>query len=268
MANTEARDVPAAADNPTPPAMRARIMPWLGDRKSQFVEAALRIDFQASGFAREVFSHGPLIIAPNHRSLTDTVAIRHALDPVTRARTVTIGARDFFAPAATDRHLKWALKALTCAYVVRTYRVCLINRGDDLGDGVGAIMSALRQNWNVLLFPEGTRTRTGELGRFRSGVAHVARESGAGVLPVWIEGTEGVMAVGAWGLRSSTVRLRAGLPIFVRPSESNQAFLERLRGCLLELAHNGRQAGAVGLTGERKSPVPTRTHTQDQRSAN
>jgi len=48
----------------------------------------------------------------------------------------------------------------------------------------------LRTGRNVLIFPEGTRTRDGRLGRLRSGAALFARRAGVPVLPVYLHRTE------------------------------------------------------------------------------
>ena len=47
----------------------------------------------------------------------------------------------------------------------------------------------IRYDASVLLFPEGTRTHTGELQQFKRGAFHMAYESGAKVIPVAIKGT-------------------------------------------------------------------------------
>lgn len=227
----------------TPPAQSAPpldlhsdLYTWWGDRKSDITRVLFRIKIETSGFHEGMFAHGPLIIAANHRSLLDAVVLRIAVPPTQRRRTITIGGRDFFVPAPTDRGLRWLARTLTCGYIVRTYRVALIGRGDDMGDGVPIITSAIEHGWNVILFPEGTRARTHELGRFRSGVAHIARTTGAAVLPVWIEGSEKVLPVGAHCLRSGTIRMTAGEPIQVQADETNAQFLDRMRERIVSLA--------------------------------
>jgi 1-acyl-sn-glycerol-3-phosphate acyltransferase len=58
---------------------------------------------------------------------------------------------------------------------------------NDLGDAlVDACASRLAEGRTLLLFPEGTRTDDGQLGRFRRGAAHVALRSGKPLRPVVI----------------------------------------------------------------------------------
>lgn len=207
----------------------SRSIAWFGDRLSDSVKLLLAIRFEATGFDAEKFTGGPTLIIANHVSLLDTLAIRHALPVSVRVRTATVGARDFFAPSDEDRGLRRLLRSATCAYVTNAYRVCLIGRGDDMGDGIPRIARFLREGWHVILFPEGTRSRTGSMGRFRMGFAHLAESTGAQVLPVWISGTDSVMPVGSPRLRHGAVSVRAGQPTRIGIGESHAEFLQRMR---------------------------------------
>jgi 1-acyl-sn-glycerol-3-phosphate acyltransferase len=218
------------------------VLSWIGNRESSIVRNLWRISVDAKGIDSSAFHSGSTIIAANHRSLLDTVVLRYVLPPSIRAKTATVGARDFFAPGVSDRGVRWLMRSVLCWYIVGTYRVCLIGRGDDMGDGVGRITALLTNGWHVILFPEGTRSRDGELGRFRSGVAHLARCSSARVLPVWLGGTDSLMPVGARWLHRGTITVRGGEPMTVRPDETNSAFLDRLRASIVGLRPSGALA--------------------------
>lgn len=47
----------------------------------------------------------------------------------------------------------------------------------------------LRRGVSIVMFPEGTRTKTGQVGMFKEGAMLLARQSGAEILPVVIDGT-------------------------------------------------------------------------------
>lgn len=217
------------------PATTSQVMCWCGDRVSEFLRLILQVNVKVLGLDVSTFAAGPVVIAANHLSLVDTPLIRYVLPPAIRDRTFTVGARDFFAPAPSDRGVRRVSRHLLCSCIVGTYRVCLIGRGDDMGDGLPKIRSLLAQGWNVILFPEGTRSRTGAMGRFRSGVAQIARESGVAVLPVHIRGTQGILPVGGRWIRSAPLTVTFGQPMRVGGDESNAEFLVRLRDQIASL---------------------------------
>jgi long-chain acyl-CoA synthetase len=66
--------------------------------------------------------------------------------------------------------------------------------------------------FNVLVFPEGTRSADGALGRFRPGIGMLVRETGAAVLPVAISGMGELQASGRW-FRSGKIVVRVGQPV-------------------------------------------------------
>lgn len=70
----------------------------------------------------------------------------------------------------------------------------------------------LSRGTSVIVFPEGTRTRTGEIGRFKDGAFLVAKSAGVGIQPVVIDGTWSLMK--GWRVRMPhTFRVRVLDPI-------------------------------------------------------
>jgi 1-acyl-sn-glycerol-3-phosphate acyltransferase len=66
-----------------------------------------------------------------------------------------------------------------------------VKRGAADVHALKTVIRLLRAGQSVLMFPEGTRTRDGALGRFKSGAASIAIRCGVPVLPVAIEGAYG-----------------------------------------------------------------------------
>ena len=58
------------------------------------------------------------------------------------------------------------------------------------------VKSILSDGESVLIFPEGTRSRTGQLQEFKPGVGLIAQELGVPVVPAYIQGTHQAMPVG------------------------------------------------------------------------
>ncbi|WP_261164810.1 1-acyl-sn-glycerol-3-phosphate acyltransferase [Microbacterium sp. Marseille-Q6965] len=131
---------------------------------------------------------GPVILASNHLSFIDSIAIPVAAAP----RPVHFLAKsDYF----TGKGVKgWFSRAFFTA--VGAVPV-------DRGAGQAALDALERQRQilasgaAVALHPEGTRSRDGRLYKGRTGVAFLALETGAPVVPIGLIGTDKVMPVGA-----------------------------------------------------------------------
>lgn len=72
---------------------------------------------------------------------------------------------------------------------------------------------ALRDGNSFLIFPEGTRSRTGELQRFKKGGFIMAIKGRAAIVPVAIQGTQAAMQKGSPIIRPVTVSIRFGSPV-------------------------------------------------------
>jgi long-chain acyl-CoA synthetase len=79
-----------------------------------------------------------------------------------------------------------------------------------------------------MVFPEGTRSAEGELGRFRPGIGLLAKQCGAAVLPVAIRGLgELKMRKQGW-FRSGMIEVRVGTPVRFKTTESEAVITAKL----------------------------------------
>lgn len=69
---------------------------------------------------------------------------------------------------------------------------------------------------SILIFPEGGRSRHGELGLFKDGAAYIGIKAGAPIVPVALLGTRHVLPFGSGHIRPGNVVLRIGEPIDTR----------------------------------------------------
>jgi long-chain acyl-CoA synthetase len=85
---------------------------------------------------------------------------------------------------------------------------------------------AMDKGYSVLVFPEGERTKDGNIGRFREGTGLLAAELGAPVVPLKIEGLFEMKAQGRYFARPGELRVKVGEPVRYATSE-DPAFITR-----------------------------------------
>ena len=82
---------------------------------------------------------------------------------------------------------------------------------------IARAVEALKRGSCFLIFPEGTRSRTGELGPFKKGGFVVAMDAGSRIVPMVLRGTGELMPRGGFRIRPGTVRVGVLDPV---PAES------------------------------------------------
>lgn len=183
---------------------------------------------------------GPAIVAANHRSWLDPVALAAALP----RRAVFVGSEELVGWRISPGFLPWAGLVHVIAPVVRWYGFIPVRRTElDPGAYTGAALRAALQvldSGGVLaLFPEGGVNRTGQpLASLRRGVALLSVRGGAPVVPAWIYGTDRALPLGSVIPRPRRVAVRFGPPLQPGP-HGEQDLLARLREALLDLHRQG-----------------------------
>jgi 1-acyl-sn-glycerol-3-phosphate acyltransferase len=171
--------------------------------------------------------HGAFLVCPNHLSHFDHPALRIALGPRYRRRLAIAAASDYwFAGRRSRRRAFFAGWLGGFAFSRRL-------RGQSAS--FHAIEQFLEQGWSVLIYPEGTRSRSGAMGQFRPGAALVATRTGRDVLPVRIRGTYEVLPPGARWPRRAQVEVSFGKPLRARPDEDAREFNARLEAAVRAL---------------------------------
>jgi len=126
----------------------------------------------------------PVIFVANHASHVDTPLFLCSLPKWWRERTAVAAAADYFFD------VWW--RAAGTALVFNTFPI-------ERSGGKRATATARRlvtEGWNLLVFPEGTRSKDGWVGRWRHGAARLATEYRVPVVPVAIRGTYAAMPRG------------------------------------------------------------------------
>ena len=95
---------------------------------------------------------------------------------------------------------------------------------------------------SVVFYPEGTRSMTGELGKFKTGGFRLAMQAGVDLLPVTISGTYDLLPPKTWRYRTGKIHLCAADPIPTKNrSPDNPADLAELMQLTRTAIEAGRQ---------------------------
>ena len=122
------------------------------------------------------------VVVANHQSLADIVLLY-----------------------ALRRQFKWLAKRSLFAIPFLGWNMSLAgyiplerNRQGSITRSIRQALEWLQQGMSVIVFPEGTRSRTGELGAFKGGAFTLAIQAGVPVLPVVLAGTRDAIPRGSW----------------------------------------------------------------------
>ncbi|MCR5394677.1 MAG: AMP-binding protein [Bacteroidales bacterium] len=125
--------------------------------------------------------HGPYILASNHQSFLDGLFVMQFLSP--RAMLDTY----FY---AKEQHVHRGY----VAWLASRHNVIVMEQAN-LKKSILKLGEALRQGKNIIIFPEGTRTRDGLVGQFKKMFAILSSELDVPVIPVCIKGAYRAMPI-------------------------------------------------------------------------
>jgi len=111
------------------------------------------------------------------------------------------------------------------SYFVRGFGAFPVHRGRLDKQAFRQADQLLAQGLALVMFPEGKRSKSGQLQPASSGSALIALRSGAPILPVGITGTEKIKGV-AWMLRRPVITVNIGHPFRLPPGSSKLTKVE------------------------------------------
>ena len=148
---------------------------------------------------------GPAIVVANHSSHLDAPLVLRALPRGLRGRTAVGAAEDYFFDS-------W-VRALPAALALNAVPVPRSGRG--AATALARCGALLEEGWSMLLFPEGTRSPDGTLGRLRTGAARLAAAHGVPLLPVYLDGAADALPKGATLPHCAPVTVTFGSPLHI-----------------------------------------------------
>ena len=161
--------------------------------------------------------HGPVIFASNHQSHLDVPVILASLPDRWRYRVSTAMSKEFFdAHFVPDRHGLRDRCTNTLNYRLSTFvfnAFPLPQHHAGAGQAIRYMGDLVECGWSILIFPEGDRTRSGEMLPFQPGVGMIAARLGIPVVPIRIVGLEKVLHRDAKLPSFGHVDVRIGKPM-------------------------------------------------------
>ena len=144
------------------------------------------------------------LVVANHASHLDMGLIKVVLGEQGE-KLAALAARDYFFDTAIKR-----------AYFENFTNLIPMDRKGSLRESLRLAGEALNQGFHLLIFPEGTRSQSGELLEFKPTLGYLALTYKVDVLPLYLEGTHEALPKGALFPKREKLRVRVGPPLEYR----------------------------------------------------
>ncbi len=162
----------------------------------------------------------PVIFAANHQSHLDTPLILLALPERWRYRVAPAMFKEYFTPHFSPKgYTGWQRSVSSLQY----YLIALLFNAFPIPQQEAGARESLRyagdllsDGWSLLIFPEGERRPSGEMGEFRPGVGLLASRLKVPVVPIHLEGVDRVLPRGQLRPRPGPTRVVFGTPLYLR----------------------------------------------------
>ena len=142
----------------------------------------------------------PFIIAPNHASYLDGFLIAASLSKDIVKDTYFLGAKEYFEGEMGE-------------LIAKYFHVIPVDTQSNVKDTLLKSASVLKSNKNLVIFPEGARTRDGKLLPFKKGAAILSKELKVPIVPTAIKGSYEAMKIGDIFPKPKKVVVRYGWPL-------------------------------------------------------
>jgi long-chain acyl-CoA synthetase len=185
----------------------------------------------------------PMLIVANHVTSFDGPLVEYALPFSVRHRIAVAMSGEML---EDYRHFRNANRLTIEAHfffpgplyyflVTALFNVFPLPKQRDFQRSFAHAGDALDHGMHVLLFPEGARSESGQLSRFRPGIGMLVKQSSAPVLPVAVRGLGDLKVAGRGWFRSGTVEVCVGKPMRFSPLESEAEITAQLHAAVEEL---------------------------------
>ena len=162
--------------------------------------------FMVSVFCCKIKVHGnfptnkTFVIMANHSSFLDVFVIPSVFQPNKK-----------FSAVAASKNFNIPIYSL----ILKQMRVVSIDRSnrEQAIKGIQQAEKVLQDDYHIVILPEGTRTMSGELGKFKKGGFHLAINTKADILPIVVKGLTEIKPKHRWYIKPGMIDVFIGEPI-------------------------------------------------------
>ncbi len=144
---------------------------------NSFSKIALSLIYRFRYKGSKNIPDGPCIIVANHRSALDGLLVTYKLPHKINKNTF------FF---AKKKHWKTKLSM----FLARKNNIILMDINKNVRESLQEMSAVIRNGKNVVIFPEGTRSKTNDMNKFKETFAILSKELNVPIVPVAITGSE------------------------------------------------------------------------------
>lgn len=172
---------------------------------------------------------GPCFIVPNHQTKLDPFLILSCLDKKTLKETYSYAKKD---------HVKSRIRQ----YLARRTNIIVMDLTKDLKESIHKMAEVVKLGKKILIFPEGTRTLTGNMGEFKKTYAILSTELNIPIVPVAISGAYEAMSSGKKKIKSGSKIMVTFLPPVEPSAMTPEALNSLIRNQIVEVLEKNSES--------------------------
>lgn len=211
---------------------RRRTVNALASAGTELSLALAGVELDVAG-EQHLWSHRPAVFVFNHQSALDVLVMANLV----RRDVTGVVKRE----ASHDPRFAVLGALAGVAYVDRR------NHRQAVG-ALADVVARIKDGVSIAIAPEGTRSRTGAVGPFKTGAFHMAQRAGVPVVPVVLRGAGGLMPPGSLLVHPGTVQAAVLEPIDVASWGADEFHqrVEAVRQRFVDTLEHWPEPAAVG----------------------
>ena len=180
----------------------------------------VRIKIRASNIQLLKDQTEPIIFCANHQSNFDIIALFATIDrPIYFIAKKELKKIPF---------LGWYMQLSGMIFIDRSDRKSAIESMNEAG-------KLILGGRNVITFPEGKRSKNGEIKAFKKGSFYIAKENNINIIPIAIHGANSINKPGSFQLHKGEIKVNFGQKIISQSFETIDELTQKTRKAIIKL---------------------------------